>query len=349
MSSKSLPKLFIGLFAAGLLAYKNPSADAFSHYAESYIRHKINAEGGKQGHSYAEPAVSMIASKFVTASTDRTDLIFLSIFNGHGMGYRWKAIGIAGNFIPISVEKEPAIEDQVKEDQPAPDPDIAIQIPSKEKWNEEHPAAPAPEDLSGARGNFAIPSFDCSKARYLAETLTCSSISLTYQDQLLSMLYKANMALKPLSAQRTRAIKAAQTEWIVARNRCADEQCVDKAYSERIETLLATVLNSQEGNGPLELQQCQLDHVASVGPRLEGDSFKSGIAIRYEKTGGGVSYDFEPELARTIKGDRMLVCLVDEPNDCPTGDDRGKIYFAYNFRTKEGWTLPADQHSCGGA
>ena len=37
------------------------------------------------------------------------------------------------------------------------------------------------------------------------------------------------------------------------------------------------------------------------------------------------------------------------PENCPPGDDRGKIYKATNLRTNESWEAPDSQHSCGGA
>jgi hypothetical protein len=48
-------------------------------------------------------------------------------------------------------------------------------------------------------------------------------------------------------------------------------------------------------------------------------------------------------------GDKVKLCLVSLPEDCPPGDDRGKIYRATNLRTGESWEAPDSQHSCGGA
>ncbi len=62
-----------------------------------------------------------------------------------------------------------------------------------------------------------------------------------------------------------------------------------------------------------------------------------------------MSYDKVQEIIRSRVGDPVLMCLVEIPQDCPPGDDRGKIYTTTNLRTQESWTLPDSQHSCGGA
>jgi hypothetical protein len=45
----------------------------------------------------------------------------------------------------------------------------------------------------------------------------------------------------------------------------------------------------------------------------------------------------------------VRMCLVSLPQDCPKGDERGKIYRTRNLRTKKSWKLPDAEHSCGGA
>jgi hypothetical protein len=41
--------------------------------------------------------------------------------------------------------------------------------------------------------------------------------------------------------------------------------------------------------------------------------------------------------------------LAADPLPCPPGDDRGRVYKTTNLRTRETWTLPDSQYSCGGA
>jgi hypothetical protein len=48
-------------------------------------------------------------------------------------------------------------------------------------------------------------------------------------------------------------------------------------------------------------------------------------------------------------GDRVRMCFVSTPLNCPKGDDRGKIYNSTNLRTHKNWRLPDSEHSCGGA
>jgi hypothetical protein len=45
----------------------------------------------------------------------------------------------------------------------------------------------------------------------------------------------------------------------------------------------------------------------------------------------------------------VRICLVSLPQNCPPGDTRGRIYKTTNLRTRQSWTLPDSEHSCGGA
>lgn len=49
------------------------------------------------------------------------------------------------------------------------------------------------------------------------------------------------------------------------------------------------------------------------------------------------------------KGDKVKVCLIELPEDCPPGDDRGKTYAITNYKNKHTFTGTPDWHSCGGA
>jgi hypothetical protein len=55
------------------------------------------------------------------------------------------------------------------------------------------------------------------------------------------------------------------------------------------------------------------------------------------------------EVDESRPGDRVSMCLVSIPKDCPPGDDRGRTYKATNKRTGHTWTLPDSEHMCGGA
>ncbi len=53
---------------------------------------------------------------------------------------------------------------------------------------------------------------------------------------------------------------------------------------------------------------------------------------------------------RSRVGDSVLACALSKfLEDCPLGDDRGKVYATTNMRTGEAWSLPDLQHMCGGA
>lgn len=98
---------------------------------------------------------------------------------------------------------------------------------------------------------------------------------------------------------------------------------------------------------PTEIGACSETTIEDIGYRL-GDP-DSGSAISYANGGGQVSYDTIPEIHRSRVGDPVRLCLVSIPEDCPPGDDRGKVYSATNFRTGDSWEAPDSQHSCGGA
>ena len=113
--------------------------------------------------------------------------------------------------------------------------------------------------------------------------------------------------------------------------------------------LLSVALVSQGKAEPLptEIGACSETTITEIGYRL-GDP-DTGSAISYANGGVQVSYDTIPEIHRSRVGDPVRLCLVSLPEDCPPGDDRGKVYSATNLRTGESWEAPDSQHSCGGA
>ena len=111
---------------------------------------------------------------------------------------------------------------------------------------------------------------------------------------------------------------------------------------------------SQAAALPTAVGQCSQTTVAKIGTRLEdGVTGKpvagSGSAITYANGGTQVSYDQIPGIDHSRAGDAVTVCLVVLPENCPKGDDRGKVYLAINARTSESWEAPDSEHSCGGA
>jgi hypothetical protein len=98
---------------------------------------------------------------------------------------------------------------------------------------------------------------------------------------------------------------------------------------------------------PTEVGECSETTIEDIGYRLADPD--SGSAVSYANGGVQVSYDTIPEIHRSRVGDEVKLCLVSVPEDCPPGDDRGKVYSATNLRTGENWEAPDSQHSCGGA
>jgi hypothetical protein len=110
---------------------------------------------------------------------------------------------------------------------------------------------------------------------------------------------------------------------------------------------IATIPQAEAEPLPTEVGACSKTTIADIGYRL-GDP-GTGSAISYDNGGGQVSYDTIPGIHRSKIGDAVQLCLVSVPEDCPPGDDRGKIYRATNLRTGESWEAPDSAHSCGGA
>jgi hypothetical protein len=105
---------------------------------------------------------------------------------------------------------------------------------------------------------------------------------------------------------------------------------------------------------PAAVGHCSESTIAKIGERLEdGQTGKpvpgSGSAVSFANRGYQVSYEEEPAIQHSKVGDRVLICLVKLPENCPPGDHRGRIYTTTNLRILESWTLPDAEHSCGGA
>jgi hypothetical protein len=99
---------------------------------------------------------------------------------------------------------------------------------------------------------------------------------------------------------------------------------------------------------PTRIGQCVGTRVKEVGTRLENTP-GSGSLVTFTNGGVQVSYEQVREVDESRPGDRVSMCLVSIPKDCPPGDDRGRTYKATNKRTGHSWTLPDSEHMCGGA
>lgn len=77
----------------------------------------------------------------------------------------------------------------------------------------------------------------------------------------------------------------------------------------------------------------------------------SGSTVELNNGGYSVDYGLVPAIKNSKVGQHVLVCLVyiPDPDQCPPGDLRGRVYTVTNLTTLESWTLPDSQHGCGGA
>ncbi len=105
---------------------------------------------------------------------------------------------------------------------------------------------------------------------------------------------------------------------------------------------------------PVQVGKCADTFIKTVGTRLVDGSTGApieGSGTSVELTNGIylVSYDEVPTLKQAIVGEKVNVCLVSIPKNCPPGDNRGRTYRLFNYRTRQTVTLPDSQHMCGGA
>jgi hypothetical protein len=73
-----------------------------------------------------------------------------------------------------------------------------------------------------------------------------------------------------------------------------------------------------------------------------------GTIVRFSNSGVQVSLRRENAIVHSQIFDKVNMCLVDIPKECPK-DLRGRVYRTTNLRTKEIWSLANDVKSCGGA
>jgi hypothetical protein len=137
------------------------------------------------------------------------------------------------------------------------------------------------------------------------------------------------------------------------------DDIADKAnpYSLLINSVKAGRPKPGSGSLPKRIGQCAETSILAITDRFgqqllrspSEEGFDSGTAIEYANGGFQISYHNEAAVIRSAIGDKVKICLVEIPRDCPLGDDRGRVYNTKNLRTGESWTLADAQHGCGGA
>ncbi len=87
---------------------------------------------------------------------------------------------------------------------------------------------------------------------------------------------------------------------------------------------------------PNAVGKCSITTIKQVGYQLGVPG--SGSAVSFANGGDQVSYDTIAGIVHSRPGDRVKMCLVALPRNCPSGDTRGRTYRTTNFRTRESWT-----------
>ena len=105
---------------------------------------------------------------------------------------------------------------------------------------------------------------------------------------------------------------------------------------------------------PTKIGQCTDTFIQRIGTRLmngvTGEPIPGSGSVAILNNGVYlISYDEVEQLRVARAGDKVKLCLLHIPENCPPGDNRGKIYSLLNYRTGGSVNLPDSQHMCGGA
>ena len=99
---------------------------------------------------------------------------------------------------------------------------------------------------------------------------------------------------------------------------------------------------------PAQEYQCVYTTVKKLGTRLLNTP-GSGTVITFNNGIHLVSYEFVQQAEISKKNDKVKMCLMELPVDCPPGDGRGKVYTIINLRTNRVFNMQNSAHGCGGA
>ena len=203
--------------------------------------------------------------------------------------------------------------------------------------------------------------FDCNKAATLVENAICSDDELSTLDESMVAAYRDALSNH---AEATKQIKDSQRVWLKKRNTCKDTACLKKAYSQRLDELQNQPAQNKSNQLPKKVGQCADMAIQDKVTRFEGAvAGESGGEVNVQLSdnlglyllnvaGLSGSANLDKYMYATsdfAKGDKVKVCLIELPTDCPKGDDRGKIYKVTNYKNKKSFTGVDSWHSCGGA
>ncbi len=105
---------------------------------------------------------------------------------------------------------------------------------------------------------------------------------------------------------------------------------------------------------PTQVGKCADTFIQRTGTRF-GESLSeasvegSGTSVKLTNGIYLVSYEDIGQLRTARPGDKVKLCLLKLPENCPPGDNRGRIYSLLNYRTEGYVEMPDSQHMCGGA
>jgi hypothetical protein len=84
-------------------------------------------------------------------------------------------------------------------------------------------------------------------------------------------------------------------------------------------------------------------------PPLRTDPHDDELVVEYADGHVMLDWEFNFRVSQWRRGDRVRLCVVSLPRNCPPGDFRGVEYRARNARTGEVWRSGDSAHVCGGA
>ena len=102
---------------------------------------------------------------------------------------------------------------------------------------------------------------------------------------------------------------------------------------------------------PTRINDCSNTFIQEITTRFDDDPDAEAVVVL---TNGVVLFfyvkiDEVPALKTALPGDKVKLCLTQVPDDCPPGDERGKIYSVLNYRTQQYFKAMNSWHYCGGA
>lgn len=223
---------------------------------------------------------------------------------------------------------------------------------------------------SAADAVDAGPGFDCKKASAPDEKVICADPLLSRVDRMINAGFAT---FEPAYDQSKKEIAAAL---LADRRSCgADRPCVASAmysmlsnygtvppwvydYAQALLGFKAAELNASAPEGanqpmPEKIGQCAVTTIEQratrFGESLDTAEAGAGTSVTFANGGYQVDYSTNDAIYVSEEGQRVVICLMQIPRDCPKGDDRGRLYLTYNTVTQNNWALSDSQHSCGGA